>query len=132
MSAAPSPGAAPLLAGLDVLLVEDEAIIAMMVEDLLAELGCARIWHAGRIADALRLIAERRPAAAVLDVNLAGDTVFPVAERLEALNTPFVFTTGYEADIVPPRWRGRPFVQKPIDAANLAAALTAALRAAKD
>jgi DNA-binding response OmpR family regulator len=123
------PDASPAapLAGLEILLVEDEAIIALMVEDLLRDLGCARVWHASRIDAALKLIEERRPGAAVLDVNLGGNVVFPVAERLEAAGTPFVFTTGYERDIVPARWRNRPFVQKPIESGNLAAALRAAL-----
>ena len=124
---APNAPPAASLAGLDVLLVEDEAIIALMVEDLLRDLGCARVRHASRVGAALKLIEERRPGAAILDVNLAGDVVFPVAERLEAAGTPFVFTTGYERDIVPARWRGRPFVQKPIEGANLDAALRAAL-----
>jgi DNA-binding response OmpR family regulator len=123
------PDASPAapLAGLEILLVEDEAIIALMVEDLLPDLGCARVWHASRIDAALKLIEERRPGAAILDVNLGGNVVFPVAERLEAAGTPFVFTTGYERDIVPARWRGRPFLQKPIESGNLAAALRAAL-----
>lgn len=126
MEAANAPSAAAL-AGLDILLVEDEAIIALMVEDLLRDLGCARVWHASRIGAALKIVAERRPGAAILDVNLGGDVVFPVAEALEAAGTPFVFTTGYERDIVPARWRNRPFVQKPIESGNLAAALRAAL-----
>ena len=126
MEAPAAPLAAPL-AGLEILLVEDEAIIALMVEDLLRDLGCARVWHASRVGEALKIVEARRPAAAILDVNLAGEVVFPVAERLDAAGTPFVFTTGYERDIVPARWRGRPFVQKPIDGTNLAAALRAAL-----
>jgi CheY-like chemotaxis protein len=124
---APNAPSAAFLAGLDILLVEDEAIIALMVEDLLREFGCARVWHARRVPEALTLVAERRPGAAILDVNLGGDVVFPVAERLEAAGTPFVFTTGYERDIVPPRWRSRPFVQKPIEGGRLAEALRAAL-----
>jgi DNA-binding response OmpR family regulator len=124
---APKAPSAGSLAGLEILLVEDEAIIALMVEDLLRDLGCGRVRHASRIGRALEMIEERRPGAAILDVNLGGDVVFPVAERLEAAGTPFVFTTGYERDIVPARWRGRPFVQKPIEGNNLAAALRAAL-----
>ena len=122
MPATAAPARSPLQ-GCEVLLVEDEAIIALMIKDLLAELGCARVRHASRIADALTLVAERRPDIAILDVNLGGDVVFPVAERLEAAGIPFVFASGYERDIVPPRWRDRPFVDKPIEAANLAAAL---------
>jgi len=125
---APNAPSAGSFAGLEILLVEDEAIIALMVEDLLRDLGCARVWHASRVGEALKLIAERAPGAAILDVNLGGDLVFPVAERLEAARTPFVFTTGYERDIVPTRWRSRPFVQKPIEGSNLAAALRAALK----
>lgn len=116
-----------LLQNLDVLLVEDDAIIAMMVEEVLADLGAASVRHAGRIADALALLAVRNPHVAVIDVNVSGSTGFELAARLEESGIPFVFTTGYTRDMIPARWRGRPFVPKPIESAGLAQALQAAL-----
>jgi CheY-like chemotaxis protein len=116
-----------LLQSLDVLLVEDDAIIAMMVEEVLADLGAASVRHAGRIAEAFALLAARNPHVAVIDVNLSGSTGFELAERLEGAGIPFVFTTGYTRDEIPARWRGRPYVPKPIESAVLAQALEAAL-----
>ena len=112
---------------LEILLVEDEAIVALMVEELLGRLGCAAVWHASTIAQAMAALDRKRPAVAVLDVNLDGDLVYPLAERLHSLSIPFVFATGYERDAIPERWRDRPCIQKPIEPEALAAALHAAL-----
>jgi len=114
------PPPAMLLHGHDVLLVEVGAIIALMVEEVLADLGAASVRHAGRIAD-------RCPQVAVIDVNVSGTTGFELAERLEDAGVPFVFATGHARDVIPARWRGRPFVPKPIGVAGLALALQAAL-----
>ena len=116
------------LAGLDVLLVEDEIIIAFMVEDALMEMGCRHIFHTATVADALRIIDQHRPHAAVLDVNLGDGTAYPVAERLHELGIPFVFATGYGLRGLDPRWVATTVLQKPFDARVLAAALRTALR----
>jgi DNA-binding response OmpR family regulator len=114
-------------AGLAVLIVEDEAIVSFLVEDMLTELGCARVRHAGSVAEALAALAAERPDAAVLDVNLGGQKVYPVVERLRDAGVPFVFSTGYDASALPREWAARPLVQKPFQLATLAAGLRAAL-----
>jgi CheY-like chemotaxis protein len=116
----PAPRGASLLEGLTVLIVEDETIISFLMEDMAAELGAAEIWHAAGVAEALELLAERRPDAAVLDVNLGGEPAYPVAERLAALKVPFVFATGYGRQGVPPGWESRPVLQKPFPVETLA------------
>jgi DNA-binding response OmpR family regulator len=116
--------AAPdLLAGHDVLLVEDETMISFLVEEFLAELGAPTVRHAARVRDALKVIDATTPSLAVLDVNLAGEQVFPVAERLRALNVPFIFVTGYGRAGVDARWDDCAVLQKPMDAQRLEQAL---------
>jgi CheY-like chemotaxis protein len=110
------PPTAPLT-GFSVLIVEDESIISFLIEDMLAELGAAGVRHAAGVAEALRLIEAQRPDAAVLDLNLGGEPIHAVAERLAALNVPFVFATGYGRQGIPPQWAGRPVLQKPFPGA---------------
>lgn len=82
-------------AGLHVLLVEDEFLIAMDAEEMLRELGAVKVTIASNIPDAQKLIAEGRFDLAVLDVNLNGQKSFPLAEQLRKAGTPVVFGTGY-------------------------------------
>lgn len=112
-----------LVAGSSVLLVEDEALIAMMIEDMILELGCILQATASNVREALRLLETGRPDIALLDVNLGGDLVYPVCERLAELGIPFVFSTGYGLPGVPEQWRECQVLQKPYGAAQLAAAL---------
>lgn len=121
------PDPSSLCADLEILLVEDETIVALLVEELLREFGCKAVWHASDVAQAMAALERKRPAAAVLDVNLGGNVVYPVAERLEALSVPFVFATGYGRDAIAQRWRDRPCIQKPIEPDALAEALHTAL-----
>ena len=116
-----------LLDGMTVLLVEDEAIIALMVEDMLQELGAASVHRAGKVEPALRLLAERRPDVAVLDVNLGGEYAFPVAERLQATGVPFVFATGYGRKGIPDALSAQRVIQKPFPLGTLEQALYGAL-----
>jgi CheY-like chemotaxis protein len=111
------------LAGRRVLVVEDETIVSFLLEDMLEELGCGEVWHAGRIVDALDLLNRQRPDAAVLDVNLAGELSYPVASRLDTLAVPFVFATGYGAPGLPERWGGHLVIQKPFQLEALASAM---------
>jgi len=98
----------------DVLIVEDDAIIALDFEDTILDIGVKAVRTAGSAARALELIAERAPDFALLDVGLAGGNSFAVAERLHALQIPFVFVTGYSSDIgLPPRLNGTPMLPKP-------------------
>ncbi|GGC56562.1 response regulator [Siccirubricoccus deserti] len=87
------------LRGNRVLVVEDEALVAMLIEDGLLDAGAQVIGPAGSVQEALQLIEQAASDggldAAVLDINLGGDTVSPVADRLAALQVPFVFATGY-------------------------------------
>jgi CheY-like chemotaxis protein len=115
------------LEGLTILVVEDETIVSFLLEDMLSELGCASVLQAGRLKDALAVLAERRPDAVVLDVNLAGEYAYPVAEHLAKAQIPFVFTTGYGRDGIPDHWASRPVIQKPFGLEALATALREAL-----
>ena len=110
-----------------ILVIEDEAMISLLIEDMLLELGYSTIWLATSVAQALASIAERRPDVAVLDVNLGGERAYPVAERLAELDIPFVFATGYGRFGVDARWSARPVIQKPYNIETLDEALRRAL-----
>ena len=97
----------------DVLIVEDDPIIALDFEDTILSLGVQTVRSAGSVATALDLIAARTPDFAFLDVGLAREKSFEVAERLDALKIPFVFVTGYGADKVPQAFADRPRLPKP-------------------
>ena len=102
------------LADLKVFVVEDEALVALNLEDMLADLGCSGVVLAMRIEQALDTIEQGLAAdVAILDVNLGGQPVFPVAERLAARGTPIVFATGYGRSGLPSEWQSRPVLQKP-------------------
>lgn len=120
------PGVASLR-GLRVLVVEDEMMIAMLVESLLEELGCIVAATAARPAQALEALARSRPDAAVLDVNLDGSDSFEVAEELCRQGIPFVFATGYRSSRLDPRFASRPVLAKPFQLQDLETALTACL-----
>ena len=117
------------LHGLSVLVVEDETIVSLLVESMLMDLGCKDVWYASSVDEALDILAERTPDAAVLDVNLAGETAYPIAGQLAAAEVPFVFATGYGASGILVDWAGRPVIQKPFQSDTLASALQAALGA---
>ena len=98
-----------------VLLVEDEALVAMMMKDTLAELGFSVVGPVSRAADALVTARLDQLDAAILDVNLGGDLIYPVAEMLAARSVPFVFVTGYDAESIDSRFAHVPVLQKPIE-----------------
>ncbi len=116
------------LAGLTVLVVEDESMVSFLIEDMLRDLGCAQVWHASNLTAALKLLDEKKPDAAVLDVNLAGEFVYPVAERLEAMGVPFIFATGYGAQGMPKHWAEKPVATKPFRFDTFAALLGSSVR----
>jgi len=98
----------------DVLIVEDDAIIALDFEDTIIGFGVKRVRSAGSVARALQLIADRAPDFALLDVGLASEKSFAVAERLQAMKIPFVFVTGYSSEFgLPPALNGAPMLPKP-------------------
>jgi len=111
------------LAGLHVLLVEDEALVAMMLEDMLGDLGCTVVGPAARLEDAQRLLDKEEIDAAVLDINLAGEKVFPVADRLDSNHVPFVFASGYGEAGLDQRHKTHKVLQKPYSLAALRQAL---------
>ena len=98
----------------DVLIVEDDPIIALDFEDTLLGFGVKSVRSAGSVARALALIDQQLPNFALLDVSLIREKSFAVAERLEALNIPFAFVTGYGADVrLPPALVDKPRLPKP-------------------
>ena len=108
---------------LRILLVEDDGLVAMMLEDLLEDLGCQLAGSIASVGEALAWIEAGGEAdAALLDVNLGGEPVFPVAEALRARGVPFAFTTGY-AQSHDSRFREAPFIGKPIRPDRLAEVL---------
>jgi CheY-like chemotaxis protein len=117
----------PRLRALSVVVVEDETLVAMLLEDMLADLGCKLLWTAHRVGRALDRLAHTSPQAAVLDVNIAGDEVYPVAAALADRHIPFLFTTGYGVRGLQEPWAGRPILQKPFQVEQLARGLLAAL-----
>jgi CheY-like chemotaxis protein len=114
--------------GRRILVVEDEMMIAMLVEDMLAELGCDVVGPAHAVGDALALArADQLLDAALLDVNLAGEPVFAVADALRAIGVPAIFSTGYGAAELRAVDQGSPVLQKPFRAGDLVRALGEAL-----
>jgi CheY-like chemotaxis protein len=106
----------------DVLIVEDDPIIALDFEDTILGFGVKTIRTAGNVTQALKLIDDRAPDFALLDVGLIREKSFAIAERLIALKIPFVFVTGYGADVkLPPAFKGRPTLTKPYSADALRA-----------
>ena len=98
----------------DVLIVEDDPIIALDFEDTILGLGVPQVRTVGSVAKALDMIADRAPDFALLDVSLIREKSFAVAERLEALRIPFVFVTGYGADVrLPVAFAHKPRLPKP-------------------
>jgi PAS domain S-box-containing protein len=98
-----------------VLLVEDEALVAMMIQETLAEFGFQVIGPVSSASEALAAARDSQFDAAVLDINLGDGMVYTVAEILSKRGVPFVFVTGYDADSVDSRFAGVPILQKPIE-----------------
>jgi CheY-like chemotaxis protein len=102
-----------LLSGRRVLLVEDEMLILLMTEDMLADLGCESVTAAATVDQALALIDAQVFDAAMLDMNLNGDKTHNVADALAARGVPFVFATGYSGRDVRESYPDRPVLKKP-------------------
>ena len=101
-----------------VLLVEDEMCLAMMLQDLLEDSGY-RVIKASRVPAALHMAGDAVIDAAILDVNVAGTEVFPVADELRRRGVPFMFASGYGERGLPGEFRDCPILQKPYDPAAL-------------
>lgn len=116
------------LSPLNVFVVEDEALVALNLEDMLAELGCAIVGPAMRIERARAMIENGIQAdVAILDVNVAGEQVFPIAEMLAARGVPIVFATGYDREGLPQDWHNRTILQKPYTLGDVSRSLAAAV-----
>ena len=102
-----------------VLVLEDEWVIAELIQDALEEAGFEVVGPAGRISQALALLENQKCDAAVLDMNLHGEHSFRVAEELAARSTPFVFVSGYSTAVLPPAFIDRPLMQKPVETTAL-------------
>lgn len=113
------------LSGRRVLVVEDEMLVAMLIENMLAELDCEIIGPAAKVEQALTMIETAGALdAAMLDVNLNGDKSYLVADELAARDVPFIFTTGYETGSLHNGYRSLPVLQKPFSLRVLGDALT--------
>jgi CheY-like chemotaxis protein len=119
------------LAGRRLLVVEDEALVAMMIEDMLADLGCVVVEVASSLTQALAFADDPALAldGALLDLNLGGEKVYPVAERLTAHGVPFVFSTGYGKAGIEAGYGHVPVLAKPFKPRALEAALVSAFSA---
>jgi DNA-binding response OmpR family regulator len=113
-----------------VFLVEDEVMIRMMVADMLDELGYTVAAEAGEIDEAMRLAQTTYFDLAILDVNVNGKVISPVADLIKARNRPFIFATGYGSSGLPEEYRDRPALQKPFQLETLGKMIDTALRSA--
>src|SRR5215469_10755487 len=114
-----------------ILVVEDELMIRMLLEDMLGELGYTVTAEAGRLDEALQAAKTADFDIAILDVNLDGEPVSPVADALVARGTPFVFAPGYGERGLPEPYRDRPMLKKPFQMDGLKQMLQTALEAGK-
>lgn len=115
------------LQGTRVLIVEDESRVAMMLEMLLGDIGCVVAGMSGRLEDALAKAKSLEFDVALLDVNLDGESSWPVAEAIAGRGLRFVFATGYGSNSLPEALRGSPLLRKPYRVGDIERALQAAL-----
>jgi CheY-like chemotaxis protein len=121
---APLPPRGPLN-GRRILLVEDEAFVAFMIETMLLARGCREVWIEASVDGALERLRTQCPDLAVLDVNLGRQLVFPVAEQLERMGVPLLFATAHPHDWMPSGWQHAPMLRKPYELPDLLDALLA-------
>lgn len=114
-------------ANLRIALIEDEALVLMLLEDMLSELGCHVVETAAHLNDAIQLAGSTNADLAILDVNLDGQEAYAVAERLAARDIPFVFATGYGRQGLRAPFGNRPTLQKPFRIEDLRQAISEAI-----
>lgn len=121
--------AGTILSGLRFLVVDDELMVAMYVEDMLMDLGCAAVECAGTVEKGLAIAGRRESGldCAILDVNVAGQRCTPIADALAARGVPFIFATGYGRSGVDMRYADRPVLTKPFGPAGFEQAVAATL-----
>ncbi|ADH87983.1 response regulator receiver protein [Ancylobacter novellus DSM 506] len=117
------------LAGQRIFIVEDEALVAMMMEAMIEELGAVVVGTEARIGDALNFVAQRHGEidVAVLDLNLGGSRSYDIAQAINGHGIPIVFSTGYDDGTIEDAWREHPLLSKPFQLAELEGALARAL-----
>ena len=109
------------LANRRILVVEDDLAIAVLIEEVLQDIGCTVVGPVGKLDAALRLADEEELDAAVLDITIRGGKVFPVVERLQARGVPFALASGYGDWALPEALRNQPRLVKPFTAEDLRA-----------
>ena len=110
-----------VLAGIRVLVVEDNMLIALYIEDVLQDLGCVVVGPVGKLDAAMRMANDEALEAAILDVNIRGGHVYPVAERLRARGIPFALASGYGDWAILQEFRNQPRLTKPFTTHELEA-----------
>lgn len=106
-----------------ILIVEDEFLLASMLEGMLQDLGCHDVVMTSNLAAAFEALKKFRFDVVVLDVNLDGTPSEPMVDHLLAHSIPFIFSTGYDSGALAERWRATPFLQKPYTSESLNSAL---------
>lgn len=118
---------------LRIFVIEDEALVAMNLEDMLMDLGCRVVGTAMQLQQAEKMLADGLDCdAAIIDVNLAGELIYPFAQRLHEGGIPLVFATGYGQEGLPVEWRVHPVLQKPYTDEQVGEALKRAISARVD
>ena len=110
--------------GLRILIVEDEGMVAMLLEEIVDELGYTVVGPVAHVAPALELLEAEEIDGALLDVNLVGERSYPIADALDERGRPYVFITGYGLAGLDEAYRDRPVLQKPFTRDRLEQALT--------
>jgi CheY-like chemotaxis protein len=119
--------AAPGLGGRRILLIEDSPVVAPFTVDVLGDLGCLVVGPAPNMAAARELLDGEEFDAAILDVHIRGERVFPLCDLLVAKGVPFVLTSGYADWQMPEKWQDRPRLQKPYTIGQVEEALNGLL-----
>lgn len=113
-----------------ILIVEDEFLVGLQLEEDLRAAGCSILGPFNRLEVAIEAARREQFDLAILDVNVNGNMVYPLADELLAGGIPFIFMSGYLATDLPPRFRSTPQISKPYDPATLLNQIRAAVRAA--
>jgi len=117
------------LDGRRILVVEDSPVVGPFTADILVDLGCDVVGPAPNMAAARELIESEEVDAALMDVHIRGERVFPLCELLEERDVPFVLTSGYADWTMPEKWLDRPRLQKPYTIDDVSEALAGVLNA---
>ena len=113
------------LTGRRILVIEDSPVVGPFTVDMLDDLGCAVVGPAPNMAAARELVEAGEFDAALVDIHIRGERVFPLCEMLDARALPFVFTSGYADRQMPEKWQDRPRLQKPYTIDQIRQALSA-------